>query len=81
MARRKRYYSLFYKNEKGKYVRISTLRCWKEDAVRLWQDHLLEGSFRGCAMYLRPVEPELKDGERETILAAHDEWRKRVFGK
>lgn len=56
--RNARTYSLFTKDEGGRYTRLSGLAFRKPIAVRHFQNALLAGSFMGCAMSLRPAPVE-----------------------
>jgi hypothetical protein len=51
----KRKYSVFFKRD-GKYHRLTDLALKKSVAVTVFQNVLLNGTFSGLAMYLRPVD-------------------------
>jgi len=55
MSQRKRLYSLFEKID-GKWVRQSETALYKDQAVRVFQTRLLDGSMNGKCMALRPVK-------------------------
>ena len=54
---KKRYYALFEKVN-GKWERLSAAAYYKETAVFIWQNALLEGFFNGKQRELRPVKEE-----------------------